>query len=204
MQRCVLGVTGPIAAGKDAVTDFFVGKGFAEIDVDRIGHQITQQKLPQLQELFGSEILAADGTLDRRRLGRIVFSDPGKLALLNSAVHPEMVAEVVRLIEAASASVAVNCALLYQMGLDRFCTAVVFVTAPEEERIARIVRRNGMSTAEAAQRVKSQKDINRYLKCADAVIENQLDRESLIAGLETLYSTITGGCADGTAGPQTT
>lgn len=193
-----------IAAGKDRVTQFLVDKGWQEINVDRIGHQVTAAMAAQLAQLFGDAVLTADGKLDRRELGRLVFADEEKRQLLNRTVHPPMCAEVRRRVESCNGCAVINCALLYQMELDRLCDRVWFVTAPRETLLERIVLRDNLSRNAAEQRLNRQKDINRYRKFADEVIENRGSLPELQETLVALYREISGGCTDGTTNPQAT
>jgi dephospho-CoA kinase len=127
-------------------------------------------------EAFGSDILSetdAGGTIDRAKLGAIVFSDPAALRRLEQAVHPATVAAVNRLIAAATERVVVVEAIkLIEAGMHRRYEALWVVTAPREVQIARLMATRGLSQAEAALRVEAQPPQAEKAALADLVIAN--------------------------------
>ena len=96
----VLGLTGQYCAGKDAVARILERNGFRVIDVDRVGHEVLEERREEVAAAFGPGVRRADGSIDRRALGRIVFADPAALARHEAIVHPAMV-ERVRALAAA-------------------------------------------------------------------------------------------------------
>src|SRR5512136_767870 len=96
----ILGLTGPYCAGKDAVARVLERRGFRVLNVDAIGHEVLEDLRGEVAAAFGSGVLRADGSVDRRALGRIVFADPAALARHEAIVHPAMV-ERVRALAAA-------------------------------------------------------------------------------------------------------
>ena len=136
----VIGLTGRYCAGKDAVARILGRRGFAVLDVDRIGHEVLEERRDAVAAAFGESVRRADGSIDRRAVGRIVFADPAALALLEGIVHPAMVERVRSLAAvetAAGRDAVVNAALLRHMRLDRYCDAVVEVRARAFRRFFR-------------------------------------------------------------------
>jgi dephospho-CoA kinase len=156
----VLGLTGRYCAGKDAVARILERKGFRVIDVDRVGHEVLEERRDEAAAAFGSGVRRADGSIDRRALGRIVFADPGALARLEAIVHPAMVERVRALAaveRAAGRDVAVNAALLRHMGLDRLCDAILEVRACFPRRFLRGLRRDRLGPVQVLRRMRSQR-----------------------------------------------
>jgi dephospho-CoA kinase len=155
----VIGVTGKYCAGKNRVARLFEERGFFVIDVDAVGHEVLAANAARVLESFGPSVGAADGGVDRRKLGRLVFADPSALARLEAIVHPSMVARVKEIIAERGGDIVVNAAILHHMGLHVLCHAVVCVTAPFFIRCARAVRRDALSVRDALARVRSQRGV---------------------------------------------
>lgn len=156
------GLTGRCCAGKDTVARVFLSRGWTVIDVDRIGHQALEEKAEEILRLFGPQAGDGSGGVDRRKLGAMVFSDPGKLERLEAVVHPWM-AERVRTLaseaENRGEQVLLNAALLEKMGLHAICSAVILVKAPMPARLLRAMRRDGLPLCAVLRRFASQRAI---------------------------------------------
>jgi dephospho-CoA kinase len=178
-RHFLIGLTGNIATGKSLVAQMLAELGARVIDADQVAHAAM---LPggaaygTVVEAFGSDILSetdAGGTIDRAKLGAIVFSDPAALRRLEQAVHPATVAAVNRLIAAATERVVVVEAIkLIEAGMHRRYEALWVVTAPREVQIARLMATRGLSQAEAALRVEAQPPQAEKAALADLVIAN--------------------------------
>jgi dephospho-CoA kinase len=136
-------------------------RGFLVIDVDAVGHRVLRE--PQARELvaarFGPGVLASDGEVDRRALGRRVFRHRRELPALEAIVHPRMVERVREELALATGPVVLNAAVLFRMGLDRLCGAVLCVRAPWWLRLARARRRDGLGLLQGLRRIASQRGI---------------------------------------------
>lgn len=155
----VVGLTGLPGAGKSAAAAALAELGAHVIDVDRRGHELLAESELQrrIADAFGAEALAPDGTVDRRKLGGLVFADPAQLAELERLLHPEL-ARRVRLEaerERGRRPVVIDAALLCRLGLDEICDRVVLVEAPRAERLRRCAAR-GWDAAELERRDASQ------------------------------------------------
>jgi dephospho-CoA kinase len=179
-----VGLTGGIGAGKSEVSRLLVERGAVLIDADRIAREVVAPGTPGLAavvEAFGGEVLAADGSLDRPRLGSIVFADPEKLAILNSIVHP-LVGARSRELESAAAGDAVvihDVPLLAENGLAPLYDLVIVVDAAPETQLDRLVRLRGMTEEDARARMAVQAPREKRLEIADVVIDNDIPLEEL-------------------------
>jgi dephospho-CoA kinase len=172
----ILGVTGNIATGKSTVTAMLARKGATVIDSDLVYRELVgpgQPLLDTLAERFGRGIIAFDGSLDRARLGAIVFSDPAALADLDHLTHPAVLAEVDRRVAAIDHGVVVLDAIkLIESGHAERCDQVWLVTADPEIQMQRLMKRNKLDADEARRRVAAQPPLEPKRRRADLVIDN--------------------------------
>ncbi|WP_274557156.1 dephospho-CoA kinase [Streptomyces spiramyceticus] len=172
-----VGLTGGIGAGKSEVSRLFVSYGAVLIDADKIAREVVEPGTPGLAavvEAFGEDILAPDGTLDRPKLGSVVFADPDRLATLNAIVHPLVGARSAELEGGAAADAVVihDVPLLTENGLAPLYDLVVVVDASPETQLDRLVRLRGMAEGEARARMAAQASREQRLEIADLVIDN--------------------------------
>ncbi|MEZ4495264.1 MAG: dephospho-CoA kinase [Thermomicrobiales bacterium] len=157
----VIGVTGPIASGKSAVTRRLAEHGAVVLDADLVYRDLVKPGMAltsQLAERFGAGILADDGGLNRRALGAIVFSDQQALADLDRLTHPAIIAEIGRRLETIDASLAVIEAVKLSRGTAKYCDETWLVTVDPEQQLERLMARNGIDRADAERRIASQMD----------------------------------------------
>ncbi|QKW27017.1 dephospho-CoA kinase [Streptomyces seoulensis] len=179
-----VGLTGGIGAGKSEVSRLLVEHGAVLIDADRIAREVVAPGTPGLEavvEAFGPEVLAEDGSLDRPRLGSIVFADPEKLAALNSIVHPLVGGRSGELEEAAAEDAVVvhDVPLLTENGLAPLYDLVIVVDARPETQLDRLVRLRGMTEKDARARMAAQATREKRREIADVVIDNDVPLEEL-------------------------
>ena len=193
-------MTGGIGSGKSEVTRLLAAKGAAVVDADLVAREVVEPGTPGLRrvvEEFGPEVLREDGTLDRPRLGTLVFADPAKLQRLNAIVHPligERTAELVAQAEAAGAEVLVHdVPLLVESGLAQAYEVVVVVAADPRTQLRRLVQNRGMSEQEAQQRIDAQAPLGDKLAAATHVIWNDGSLQDLADQVDRLWHDLTGG-----------
>ncbi|WP_328496979.1 dephospho-CoA kinase [Streptomyces sp. NBC_00414] len=179
-----VGLTGGIGAGKSEVSRLLVEHGAVLIDADRIAREVVAPGTPGLAavvEAFGTDVLAVDGTLDRPKLGSIVFADADRLAVLNSIVHPLVGARSRELEEAASADSVVvhDVPLLAENGLAKLYDLVIVVDADADTQLDRLVRLRGMTEEDARARMAAQATREQRREIADVVIDNDVPLEAL-------------------------
>ncbi|WP_369178328.1 dephospho-CoA kinase [Streptomyces mutabilis] len=179
-----VGLTGGIGAGKSEVSRLLVEHGAVLIDADRIAREVVAPGTPGLAAVvaaFGEEVLAEDGSLDRPKLGSIVFADPEKLAALNSIVHP-LVGDRSRALEEAAAEDAVvvhDVPLLTENGLAPLYDVVVVVDADPATQLDRLVRLRGMTEQDARARMAAQATREQRREIADVIIDNDVPLDRL-------------------------
>lgn len=176
-MKKIIGLTGGSGAGKTTVSHLFAGLGALVIDADQTAREVVRPGQPALTEIvrtFGTELLLPDGTLDRRMLGDIVFSDPVKLNALNNITHKYITQAIFAAIDAApDGTVAViDAAALIESGLHQRCDYVVSVLAEPEARIRRIMARDGLSRTQAKNRINAQKKDEFYIAHSNQVLYN--------------------------------
>ncbi|GFE17631.1 dephospho-CoA kinase [Streptomyces glebosus] len=179
-----VGLTGGIGAGKSEVSRLLASYGAVIVDADKIAREVVEPGTPGLAavvEEFGADILAPDGTLDRPKLGGIVFSDPGRLKALNAIVHPLVGARSAELEASAGPDAVVvhDVPLLTENGLAPLYDLVVVVDAAPQTQLDRLVRLRGMAEDEAKSRMAAQATREQRLAVADLVIDNDGPLEAL-------------------------
>ncbi|MER7131950.1 dephospho-CoA kinase [Streptosporangium saharense] len=188
-----VGLTGGIGSGKSEVSRRLAARGAVVIDADRIAREVVEpgtEGLERIVALFGSEILREDGSLDRGRLGSIVFADSEKLASLNAVVHPLVAARVAELQSQADedAIVVYDVPLLVENNLVPMYDVVVVVDAADETRAERLVRLRGMTEADVRARLAAQASREERLEAADIVVPNEGPLEELEGRVDALWA----------------
>ncbi|MFF7857146.1 dephospho-CoA kinase [Streptomyces sp. NPDC007904] len=179
-----VGLTGGIGAGKSEVSRLLVACGAVLIDADRIAREVVAPGTPGLAavvDAFGEDVLTGDGSLDRPKLGSIVFADPDRLAVLNAIVHPLVGARSRELEEAAAEDAVVvhDVPLLTENGLAPLYDLVIVVDASRETQLDRLVRRRGMTEEDARARMAAQATREQRREIADIVIDNDVPLDEL-------------------------
>ncbi|MDI3387325.1 dephospho-CoA kinase [Streptomyces sp. B-S-A8] len=187
-----VGLTGGIGSGKSEVSRLLVSYGAVLIDADRIAREVVEpgtDGLAAVVEAFGPGILAADGSLDRPRLGSVVFADPDRLAVLNGIVHPLVGARSAELEAAADKDSVVvhDVPLLTENGLAPLYDLVIVVDASPETQLDRLVRLRGMTEEDARARMAAQATREKRLEIADIVIDNDGPLDALAPQVRTVW-----------------
>jgi len=196
----LIGLTGGIASGKSLVAARLKELGASIVDADALARDAVAPGSAGLARViaeFGPSLRLPDGSLDRAALGAVVFRDPDRLAALNAIVHPE----VQRLASAAFAAAGAadpDAIVVYDVPLlaenaSRLAPQfdeIVVVTAPEDERVRRMVEDRGMSEADARDRIRHQATEDERLAIADRVIDNSGTREATIAQVDALWRSL--------------
>ncbi|XP_030076517.1 dephospho-CoA kinase domain-containing protein isoform X2 [Microcaecilia unicolor] len=182
----LVGLTGGIASGKSTVVTVFQELGCAVIDADVIARQVVQPNEPAYQlivQKFGNEILLENDEINREKLGSIIFSSSEKRQLLNSIIHPRiqkaMLKQIMKYFVLGYRYVILDIPLLFETNkLKRFMKHTVLVYCDPQSQLSRLMRRNGLSKAEAEARILSQLPLDEKRRLADHVIDNSGDWES--------------------------
>ncbi len=174
----VIGLTGGPGTGKSTVAAMLARRGAAVIEADRLGHQAYAPGTAGWEAVvraFGPEVIAPDGTIDRRRLGALVFSDPERLRRLNAIIHPEIrrliTVQLEKFRREGVRVVVIEAALLFEAGWDDLVDEVWVTTAPPDVAAARYAARTGLPEAEVRQRAAAQLDAAEKVRRADRIID---------------------------------
>ncbi|HOZ74333.1 MAG TPA: dephospho-CoA kinase [Flavobacterium sp.] len=171
----IIGLTGGIGSGKSTIASYFKSLGIPVYIADDASRNVTA--LPkvrkQIKNQFGADVFNGSG-LNRQKLAQLVFSDPEKLKQLNAIIHPAVKADFdLWLTQHANAPIVIKeAAILFESGSYKNCDAIITITAPEEIRIARVIKRDGVTRDEVLRRIANQwTDAQRIAK-SDYVIDN--------------------------------
>jgi dephospho-CoA kinase len=191
----VIAVTGGIGSGQSTVCSHFQKLGCKIIDVDVKAKQIIQKDVllqKELKKFFGNEIFFKDGSLDRKKLARLAFIDEIKTMELNKIIHPRMVAEVIEEMETARFSlryplIIVDAALVFELSIEKMFDAVIVVYASLNNRIKRVMTRDGLKRSEVLVRVRRQIPLDEKKLWADFVIDNNNTIDDLKKQTDQIY-----------------
>lgn len=191
----VIGLTGNIATGKSTVLAYFAQRGAYVIDADKLSHQALAPHglaYAAVVKEFGSQILLPDQTIDRRALGKIVFSNADLLNKLEQIVHPAVYAMAVELLDQAPSSLIIIEAvkLLEANSLVSLCDEVWVVTSTPEVQLQRLAELRGMDEAAARQRMSMQSPQAAKVNQADRVIDNSTTLDALHSQLDTIWEAL--------------
>jgi dephospho-CoA kinase len=174
----IIGLTGNIACGKTVVGHMLLELGAERyIDADEVVHKLYNSGQPialQVAAVFGDKVMAADGSVDRKALGAIVFHDAAALQRLEAIVHPAVgLALVNELAPVSETGIAIIDAVkLLEGNSGKFCQSKWLVICPEEQELARLMARNTLSAEEAWARIRAQPPVQSRLSLVDEVIDN--------------------------------
>lgn len=195
-MKLVIGLTGEIGAGKSTVAKRLAELGAKVIDADKIGHQVLAdpQVVPLLANAFGDDILDADGQVDRRKLGGMVFAAEELRAKLEQIVHPPMVEQFRRQIASAQddeqvAAVVLDAAILLEAHWDELCHRILVVAAPREVRLERLMQSRQWTEHDLTVREQAQAPLEWKRRRADAVVENAGSLPALWKQVDDLFRT---------------
>jgi dephospho-CoA kinase len=189
----VVALTGGIGSGKSTVAALLAARGAVVVDADQIVRELQEPGKPVFRamvERFGPEIVAADGTLDRPSVARIVFNDRAALADLNAIVHPAVRAELQRRVKAEAATdhvVIIDLPLLDPGSMSLPIQKVLLVDVPVETQVDRLVASRGFDAHDAWARIANQVSREQRLTSADRVIDNGGTPEELAAQVDDAW-----------------
>jgi len=193
----IIGVTGGIASGKTTVVRAFAERGIPWVDADDVAREVVASGEPALAEIadhFGGEILASDGSLDRRALRERVFADPDARKALERITHPpireRLISHLERLQAAGAPYVLLVSPLLFETGQDAMVDRCLVIDVPEAVQMARTATRDNVDEAQARAIIAAQMSREERLARADDVIDNsaaETDLEAQVAALDRRY-----------------
>lgn len=189
----VIGLTGGIGSGKSTISKYLTENEIVVLDADEIAREIViagSDVLKNLTECFGNEILCDDGSLNRKKLGSIVFADPAKKMKLDHITHGKIIERIQGKLEKARNQrvplVVLDAPLLFETGLNQLVEQVWLVDVKDEIRIRRVMKRDGLSKEEVQARIAQQMDSKQRRKQSHVILDNSGDREGLYAQVDCL------------------
>ena len=190
----VFGITGGSGAGKSTASQIFRELGVHVIDADKTARKVMRAGEKCLEELtgfFGEEILNADGSLNRKKLGGIVFSNPKKLGKLNGITHKYILSDIEKeLSEQDCEYAAIDGAVIIGSEVRKLCKFLVSVMADYDVRLKRILSRDNMTEKEAVLRLQSQPKDEVYVENSKYLIYNNSSKENLQKEVESVFEKI--------------
>jgi len=192
----LVGLTGGVATGKSTVARFFKEHGASIIDADQLARDVVQPGKPAWRDIvrrYGKDVLLPGGAVDRKRLAAIVFAKPDRLKALNRIIHPRVAREQARRTRAIlrtrpDAVVIYDVPLLFEAGVDERVDRIVVVTADRLTQLRRLAERNGLSHAEAVQRIRSQMPLREKIARADYVIDGTQPIQTVRRNVKQIYA----------------
>ncbi len=192
-----IGLTGSIATGKSTAKKLIEGLGYPVIDADVIAHQVSEKETEGLRQIvsqFGIDILNSDQSLDRKKLGSLIFNDTNLRLKLEAILHPLIQVEVQKLkAQCANAGHAVcfyDIPLLFEKNLKHLFDLVVLVWCEQEQQLNRLMTRNQLSVEQAMARINSQTSMCEKVRGSDRCIDNSTDLASLEIQINYLIKTL--------------
>ncbi|MGN0703797.1 MAG: dephospho-CoA kinase [Lentihominibacter sp.] len=203
----IIGLTGGIGTGKSTAAEYLRGKGMAHVDADEISRSLTADGSPMLKVLddtFGPEaamgkhgvdILKSDGSLDRKALASLVFTDPQRKRKLDELMFGAIISEIDRSIDELQSrggvpAILLDAPLLFEGGLESRCDVVVLLVADMDIRIARVCARDGAAPEEVGDRIRNQMSDEEKIARADIIIDNSGTQEMLFEKIENCMKNI--------------
>lgn len=169
----IIGITGGTGCGKTTALSAILQLGGTVLDCDAIYHRLLETDTSLLAAIDARfPGVVKDGALQRKKLGQIVFSDPQALQDLNRITHSAVKAEVIRRLEKSEGLVAIDAIGLFESGLDKLCKLTVAITAPEDQRVARLMARDNISAEYAKKRIASQPSQDAFIHLCDHRLHN--------------------------------
>jgi len=192
----IIGLTGNIASGKSTAASIFKKHGAEIIDADLIARQVVEKEKPAWKEIvkvFGKEILNDNGTLNRVKIGELVFKDDQNRILLTKITHPEILKEINKELEEFKRNnckyVIIEAALIKESGaLNKLIDKLIVVTSTKDNQIRRLKERNNYNDEEAELRIGAQIPIKQLTKYADYVISNDSDLNALNDKVNSIWN----------------
>jgi dephospho-CoA kinase len=188
----LIGLTGGIAAGKTTVASHWVSLGGIEIDADKLSREVVElgsQGLAQIRKTFGEDVLLEDGSLDRQRLGDIIFNDSVKRKSLEDIVHPLVRQRAQAIISGFpdDTMVIYTVPLLVEANVSLPFDVIVSIEAPEKDRIQRLVSSRGMTAEHARARIESQASAIQRAEASDFILNSNQSLPALLADATNLW-----------------
>lgn len=193
----IAALTGSIATGKSYISTYFKNNfGFQIVDADKIGHAVLDRPeiIGIVEKNFGSSVIK-EGFVNRRALGKLVFSDHKKLIELNGIIHPTLIKESIQAIElfAEIGPVIFEAAVLFEAGWHKYFNTIILATCEQKIQLERIIKRDRINEKEAVARIKSQIPFEEKLSMSDYVVDTSHGIEEITCVLDEIAEKLING-----------
>lgn len=189
----IIGLTGSIASGKSTVAKMIKSYGLPIVDADLVARKVVEPgtlTLKKIAEAFGPEIIARDGSMDRAKVGSIIFHNEELRKTLNSIIHPaireEMLQQRDEFLSYGEKNIFMDIPLLFESKLEHFVEKIIVVSVNKEVQLQRLMERNGFTEEEANARIATQIPVKEKEQLADAVIHNNGTLEDTAIQLQNI------------------
>ena len=193
----IIGLTGGSGTGKSEAAKFLASLGAVHLDADAISHELTEpggEALEPIRAEFGEDVFREDGTLDRRALANITFSDPARKRALEAILHPRIQRDIMRGIDRAAEEgakvVILDVPLLFETGMDALCDETWVLSADPETQVARVMMRDRVEREQVEARIQNQMPAEEKEKLATQVIPTERPMEKTQAELASMYQQV--------------
>ncbi|MDD5021535.1 MAG: dephospho-CoA kinase [Endomicrobiaceae bacterium] len=188
----IIGLSGGIATGKSEASKIFKKLGCYIIDADKISKQLTSKGsdvLKKIVESFGTDILTKTGSLNRRKLGQLIFSNKGAKLQLERILHVSIIKKINEIVakKYKDVDIVIDAPLLFEVGLDRICDKVIVIYAKYSLQLKRFMKRDKLQKQEAEQRIAVQMPIEEKMMLATVVIDNSFTLKELNKNIKHIY-----------------
>jgi dephospho-CoA kinase len=193
----IIGLTGGIASGKSESVKYFEELGAFCIDADAVAKELTCRDKPALQEIakiFGDDILSIEGTLNRKKLADIIFSDVSSKLKVEEILHSRIISCINKIISKEIAEkkvIVVDAPLLFEADLDKVCDKIVTIKIPYNIQVERLALRDGLKDDEIKKRIASQMPMEEKVKLSDFVVDNSGSKRDLKKKIENIHGLLT-------------
>ncbi|MBD8032281.1 dephospho-CoA kinase [Solibacillus sp. Sa1YVA6] len=189
----IIGLTGSIASGKSTVAKMIQSYNLPIVDADQVARQVVEPGSPTLlkiAEVFGQDVISEDGTMDRAKVGSLIFHDESKRQQLNAIIHPAIREEMIRqrdeFISYGEKNVFMDIPLLFESKLEHFVEKIIVVSVTEGVQLERLMERNDLTEEDAKARIGTQIPVKDKEALADAVIYNNGSLEDTALQLQNI------------------
>ncbi|MBI4217860.1 MAG: dephospho-CoA kinase [Elusimicrobia bacterium] len=187
----LLGLTGGIASGKSVVLKMFKNLGASTLDCDKISRDVARKGLPAYKEIvknFGKGILEKDGSLNRQKLGSLIFKDKHKRKILENCVHPRVIQQIQKKIKShRSGLLVIDIPLLFEANLQSLVNRTAVVYAPLSIQRERLKKRESLPEKEIRYRLRSQWPLSKKKRLANFIIDNSGSPHETQSQVRLLY-----------------
>lgn len=190
-KRMIIGITGSIGTGKSTVTKYLLEKGYQVLDADKLAKEELEKDdvISEIVLYFGEAVLK-NGKINREYLGKLIFNNQKKREILNSIIHPRVIARFEEAIRNTQGLLFIDIPLLFETKLEYLCDKILVVYTSKETQLKRLMERDRIDEEYAQTKISAQMDIEEKKKRADYLVYNDGDLEATFEQIENILRRI--------------